>query len=88
MSATFAFARFIYKMWYFGHSLSPDAPINLKAFTPAILGRKQVANFAVESWPRGGTALVTVFLLGIDGADRVAPGRRPAVRGPRRGRRG
>jgi hypothetical protein len=61
----FAFARFIYRLWYFGHSLDPDAPIELPAFTPAIIGKKQVANFAVESWPRGGTLCVTIFLLGV-----------------------
>jgi copper chaperone NosL len=80
--ATFAFARFIYKMWYFGHSLDPDAPINLKAFTPAIIGKKQVANFSVGSWPRAGTAYVTVFLLGVTAiaAWHLIAGRRAAVR--------
>jgi len=80
--ATFAFARFIYKMWYFGHSLNPDAPINLKAFTPAIIGKKQVANFAVESWPQGGTIYVTLFLTGIVGLTvwHLVAGRRAAVR--------
>ncbi|HTJ47161.1 MAG TPA: hypothetical protein VL463_33900 [Kofleriaceae bacterium] len=63
--ATFAFARFVYRLWVFGHTLDPDAPIKLEPFTPAIIGKKQVANFAVESWPQGGTICVTIFLLGI-----------------------
>ena len=63
--AGFAFARFLYKLWYFGHSLAPDAPIRLAPFTPAVIGKKQVANFAVESWPQAGTYCVTAFLAGI-----------------------
>ncbi|MCE9576109.1 MAG: hypothetical protein K8W52_23365 [Deltaproteobacteria bacterium] len=80
--ATFAFARFIYKLWYFGHSMSPDAPIKLEPFTPAIIGKKQVANFAVESWPQLGTIYITVFLAGITGvtAWHLIAGRRAAVR--------
>ena len=80
--ATFAFARFIYKLWYFGHSMSPDAPIKLEPFTPAVIGKKQVANFAVESWPQGGTIYITIFLLGIVGvtAWHLIAGRRAAVR--------
>lgn len=61
----FAFARFIYRLWYFGHSLAPDAAIRLKPFTPAIIGKKQVANFAVESWPHAGALWVGVYLGGV-----------------------
>lgn len=80
--ATFAFARFIYKLWYFGHSMAPDAPIKLEPFTPAIIGKKQVANFAVESWPQAGTICMTIFLVGVVGitAWHLIGGRRAAVR--------
>jgi copper chaperone NosL len=80
--AGFAFARFIYKLWYFGHSLAPDAPIKLAPFTPAVIGKKQVANFAVESWPQVGTVWVTVFLAGIVGVAlwHLIAGRRAATR--------
>ena len=80
--ATFAFARFIYKLWYFGHSMSPDAPIRLEPFTPAIIGKKQIANFTVESWPQMGTYCVTLFLTGVVGvtAWHLIAGRRAAVR--------
>jgi hypothetical protein len=80
--AGFAFARFIYKLWYFGHSLAPDAPIKLEPFTPAVIGKKQVANFAVESWPQAGTYWVTVFLAGIVAITvwHLIAGRRAATR--------
>jgi hypothetical protein len=80
--ATFAFARFIYKLWYFGHSLNPEAPIRLPAFTPAVIGKKQVANFAVESWPQGGTCYVTAFLVGVVAVAlwHLVAGRRAALR--------
>ena len=80
--ASFAFARFIYKLWYFGHSLAPDAPIKLTPFTPAVIGKKQVANFAVESWPQGGTFWITAFLVGLTAitAWHLFAGRRAAVR--------
>jgi copper chaperone NosL len=80
--AGFAFARFLYKLWYFGHSLAPDAPIRLEPFTPAVIGKKQVANFAVESWPQAGTLWVTVFLAGIAALTlwHLIAGRRAATR--------
>jgi copper chaperone NosL len=79
--ATFAFARFIYRLWYFGHSLNPEAPIHLPAFTPAIIGRKQVANFGVESWPRAGSLYVAIFLAGVVGVTlwHLIAGRRAAL---------
>ncbi|HEU4735086.1 MAG TPA: hypothetical protein VFT22_44650 [Kofleriaceae bacterium] len=80
--AGFAFARFLYKLWYFGHSLNPDAPIKLPPFTPAVFGKKQVANFAVESWPQAGTIYVTIFLAGVVGIAlwHLIAGRRAATR--------
>jgi copper chaperone NosL len=80
--AIFAFVRFVYRLWFFGHSLSPDAPIKLDPFTPAIIGKKQVANFAVESWPRAGTLWVTIFLIGVVAiaAWHLIAGRRAALR--------
>lgn len=78
----FAFARFLYRLWYFGHSLAPDAPIRLEPFTPAVIGKKQIANFAVESWPQAGTLWVTVFLAGITALTmwHLIAGRRAATR--------
>lgn len=63
--ATFSMARFVYKLYVFGHDLDPHAAIKLKPFTPAIFGRKQIANFATESWPRMGAIYVGIFLIGV-----------------------
>lgn len=61
----FAFGRFIYKLYVFGHNLDPTAPIKVEPFTPAIFGTKQVANFTTTSMPQLGSALVGIFALGV-----------------------
>lgn len=47
-----------------------------------MIGKKQVANFAVESWPRAGTAYITVFLVGVTAIAlwHLVAGRRAAMR--------
>ncbi|MBK7857827.1 MAG: hypothetical protein IPJ65_04210 [Archangiaceae bacterium] len=78
----FAFARFIYMLWTFGHDLSPDAPVKVKPFMPAVLGSKQIANFTTHSLPSLGSALLGVFVVGLVGVLvwHLAQGRRSAVR--------
>lgn len=61
----FGFGRFYYKLYTFGHNLDPKAPITVDPFTPAVLGKKQIANFLTEAWPGGGTYLVAVFATGV-----------------------
>lgn len=61
----FALARFVYKLYVFGHDLDPHAPVRIPPFTPAILGTKQIANFTTHSWPHWGTAFMGVFALGV-----------------------
>ncbi len=61
----FAFGRFIYKLYVFGHNLDPSAPIKVDPFTPAILGTKQVANFTTTSMPQLGSLLVGIFGTGV-----------------------
>jgi hypothetical protein len=65
--ATFSMVRFVYRLYVFGHDLDPTAAITLKPFTPAIFGKKQIANFATESYPQLGTVYVTLFLVGVVG---------------------
>jgi len=62
---TFAFIRFIYMLYDFGHSLDPKAPLNVEPFTPAILGAKKVANFTTYSSPLMGGVLLTVFVTTV-----------------------
>ncbi len=79
--SVFAFGRFVYKLYVYGHTLDPEAPIKLKAFTPAIFGTKQIANFTTESWPQTGSFLVGVFVVGLLAitAWHLIAGRRQAV---------
>lgn len=61
----FAFGRFVYQLYLYGHDLSPEAPVKIKPFTPVILGTKDVANFTTHSFPQLGSIMVGVFLTGI-----------------------
>ena len=61
----FAFGRFVYKLYVFGHELDPEAPIKVKPFTPAIFGSKQIANFTTSSYPQSGTIWIGVFGTGV-----------------------
>ncbi|MBK9035788.1 MAG: hypothetical protein IPL61_31815 [Myxococcales bacterium] len=81
----FAFGRFIYKLYVFGHELDPEAPIKIKPFTPAIFGTKHVANFTTSSYPQSGTILIGVFATGIIGvaAWHLIAGRLASVRASR-----
>lgn len=63
----FAFGKFVYKMYVFGHNLDPDAPFKLEPFTPAIFGTKQIANFTTRSYPQLGSVYIGVFFMGILG---------------------
>ncbi len=61
----FAFARFVYRLWVFGHNLAPDAPMKIEPFMPVVLGTKQVANFTTHSWPRVGSLFLAIAVLGL-----------------------
>jgi copper chaperone NosL len=63
--ATFAGARFVYRLWVFGHQLDPRAPVDVAPFMPALFGTKQIANFSTHSFPQLGSYLVAVFLAGV-----------------------
>ncbi len=56
------FAKWLYA---YGHELDPRAAITLPAFTPPLIGFKQMANFKVLSIPGLGTVLLGIaWLLG------------------------
>jgi hypothetical protein len=63
--ALFSMGRFVYKLYVFGHNLDPKAPIDVKPFTPAIFGDKQIANFHTEAWPQLGSVYIGLFLTGL-----------------------
>jgi len=76
-----AFGRFNNKLYVYGHTLDPEAPFKLPPFTPAILGKKQIANFTTESWPQMGSFLVGIFVVGLVAITlwHLIAGRRQAV---------
>jgi len=61
----FSFARFVYKLYVFGHSLDPMAAISVDPFTPAILGTKQIANFTTTSLPGLGSVWLLLVAVGL-----------------------
>jgi len=63
--SAFSGARFVYKLWVFGHDLDPKAAITVDPFTPAVLGTKQIANFTTTSLPAAGSFWLVAFGLGI-----------------------
>jgi hypothetical protein len=63
--SAFSGARFVYKLWVFGHDLDPKAAITVDPFMPAVLGTKQIANFTTTSLPAGGSVWLLAFGAGL-----------------------
>jgi hypothetical protein len=78
----FAFGRFVYMLYSFGHHLDPQAPVKVQPFMPAVVGSKQIANFTTHSFPQLGSVLLGVFVLGLFGVllAQLLIGRSDAVR--------
>ncbi len=57
----FALWSFAYKMYWYGHNLSPSAAVRVAPFTPPLFGYKKLANFEVYSYP----AVASYALAGI-----------------------
>ena len=64
-AGAFGFGRLYYKLYTFGHSLDPRAPVTVEPFMPAMLGKKQIANFLTEAGPGLGTWYVAIFATGL-----------------------
>jgi copper chaperone NosL len=63
--AVYMFRDYAQWLYHYGHDLNPHAPITLPAFTPPLIGFKQMANFKVLSLPGPGTVLLGIaWLLG------------------------
>ena len=60
---TFSIGSFWYRLYTYGHSLDPHAPMHIKPFTPLLLGTKQIANFRESSYPELGAYLLCVAVL-------------------------
>jgi hypothetical protein len=77
----FAFGRFVYTLYVFGHNLDPHAPVKVPGFMPAVIGSKQIANFTTHSFPELGSFLLGGFALGIGAvlAWQLVAGRKAAL---------
>ena len=63
--AAYMFRDYALWLYHYGHDLNPHAPIRLPAFSPPLIGFKQMANFKVLSVPGPGTLLLGLaWLLG------------------------
>ena len=51
--SAFALWSFAYKLYQYGHTLAPTAPVKVEPFMPPLFGFKQLANFEVYSYPSG-----------------------------------
>jgi hypothetical protein len=63
--SAFSMARFVYRLYVFGHDLDPEAPFDVDPFMPAVLGTKTVANFTITSLPGSGSFWIAVFAVGL-----------------------
>jgi hypothetical protein len=61
----FAFARFVYRLYVFGHDLDPHAALKIQPFMPVVIGTKQIANFTTQSMPSAGSLLLATFAIGV-----------------------
>jgi hypothetical protein len=57
----FSLGRFVYTLYGYGHHLDPTAPIHMEGFMPPVIGTREIANFAVSSFPGVGTLLISVY---------------------------
>ena len=74
----FSFWSFAYKMYLYGHNLSPEAAVKVPPFTPPVFGYQQIANFEVYSYPRPASYLLGVVMALLLGALWLAWRQRPA----------
>jgi hypothetical protein len=61
--SAFALWSFGYKMYVYGHSLSPTAAVKVEPFMPPLFGAKQLANFEVYSYPQAGSYAMALSSL-------------------------
>lgn len=78
----FAFGRFVYRLWVFGHDLDPHAPVKVAPFMPVVYGHKTVANFEIYSYPQPASYYLGAFVAVLVGLTlwHLIQGRRLASR--------
>ena len=59
----FSLWSFGYKLYRYGHDLAPSAAVKVDPFMPPMFGYRQIANFEVYSYPKGGTYAIAASLL-------------------------
>ncbi len=61
--AAFSLWSFGYKLYSYGHNLSPTAAVKVPPFMPPLFGYKKLANFEVYSYPGPGTYVLGGVVL-------------------------
>jgi copper chaperone NosL len=61
----FSLWSFGYKLYRYGHDLSPGAAVTVTGFTPPVFGYQKIANFEVYSYPRAGTYLLAAVVVSL-----------------------
>ncbi|BCS32347.1 hypothetical protein TBR22_A15570 [Luteitalea sp. TBR-22] len=59
----FSLGSFAYRLYSYGHQLSPHAPMKITPFMPVVIGSQQIANFVQTSLPLAGTFCMGAFLV-------------------------
>jgi hypothetical protein len=59
----FSLWSFAYKLYRYGHDLSPEAAVKVDPFMPPLIGHKKLANFEVYSYPAAGSYLLAAVTL-------------------------
>ena len=60
----FSIGSFAYRLYAYGHSLDPHAPVHIAGFTPVVVGSQKIANFVQSSLPQvGGMMLVLIGFI-------------------------
>ncbi len=59
---TFSLGNFYYRLYTYGHSLDPRAPMTMEPCTPVMIGSQKIANFVQTSLPQSGGYMLAVFI--------------------------
>ena len=57
----FSLGSFYYRLYSYGHTLDPKAPMTIEPFTPIMIGSQKIANFVQTSMPQSGAWLLALF---------------------------